>query len=211
MFFFDFRNFGRYSVANVNFPLFMKNLFALTAAAILSIASAHSAIIFNPANPLNVSNQGGFTGFFNPPDDEPFTRALVRFNFTGLNPASFAISGISLSGPGISSPLSFANINITGSGTEITAFADLDSNVDPLDFATSTVSFSVPGGVINDGASFSVSIRYSSADGGQVGTSTSLTYTAQSAAPIPEPGTWAAAALLAGGAAFMRWRRRKVA
>ena len=28
-------------------------------------------------------------------------------------------------------------------------------------------------------------------------------------APIPEPGTWAAAALLAGGAAFARWRRRK--
>jgi hypothetical protein len=27
-------------------------------------------------------------------------------------------------------------------------------------------------------------------------------------APIPEPGTWAAAALLAGGAAFMRWRKR---
>ena len=27
--------------------------------------------------------------------------------------------------------------------------------------------------------------------------------------PIPEPGTWAAAALLVGGAAFMRWRRRK--
>jgi hypothetical protein len=27
--------------------------------------------------------------------------------------------------------------------------------------------------------------------------------------PIPEPGTWAAAALLAGGAAFMRWRKRR--
>ncbi len=27
--------------------------------------------------------------------------------------------------------------------------------------------------------------------------------------PVPEPGTWAAAALLAGGAAFARWRRRK--
>jgi len=27
-------------------------------------------------------------------------------------------------------------------------------------------------------------------------------------AAVPEPGTWAAAALLAGGAAFMRWRRR---
>ncbi len=28
-------------------------------------------------------------------------------------------------------------------------------------------------------------------------------------APIPEPGTWAAAVLLASGAAFMRWRKRK--
>ena len=28
---------------------------------------------------------------------------------------------------------------------------------------------------------------------------------------VPEPGTWAAAALLAGGAVFMRWRKRKVA
>jgi hypothetical protein len=28
-------------------------------------------------------------------------------------------------------------------------------------------------------------------------------------APVPEPGTWAAAALLAGGAAFARWRRRR--
>ena len=26
---------------------------------------------------------------------------------------------------------------------------------------------------------------------------------------VPEPGTWAAAALLAGGAAFMRWRKRR--
>jgi len=29
-------------------------------------------------------------------------------------------------------------------------------------------------------------------------------------APVPEPGTWAAAALLAGGAALMRWRKRKI-
>ncbi|MBU3666364.1 MAG: hypothetical protein FGM15_10890 [Chthoniobacterales bacterium] len=27
--------------------------------------------------------------------------------------------------------------------------------------------------------------------------------------PVPEPGTWAAAALLAGGAAFARWRKRR--
>jgi hypothetical protein len=30
-------------------------------------------------------------------------------------------------------------------------------------------------------------------------------------APIPEPGTWAALAVLAGGAAFARWRKRKAA
>lgn len=30
-------------------------------------------------------------------------------------------------------------------------------------------------------------------------------------APIPEPGTWAAAALLAGAAAFLRWRKRREA
>jgi hypothetical protein len=34
-----------------------------------------------------------------------------------------------------------------------------------------------------------------------------LTYTA-GAQPIPEPGTWAAAALLAGAAGWVRWRRK---
>lgn len=38
-----------------------------------------------------------------------------------------------------------------------------------------------------------------------------ITYEYTPAEAIPEPGTWAAAALLAGGAAFMRWRKRKVA
>ncbi len=38
-----------------------------------------------------------------------------------------------------------------------------------------------------------------------------LTYTYTPSSAIPEPGTWAAAALLAGGAAFARWRKRKSA
>jgi hypothetical protein len=37
---------------------------------------------------------------------------------------------------------------------------------------------------------------------------TNPTLVTASGAAVPEPGTWAAAALLAGGAAFMRWRRR---
>ena len=35
-------------------------------------------------------------------------------------------------------------------------------------------------------------------------------FTFTEATAVPEPGTWAAAALLAGGAAFARWRRRKI-
>jgi hypothetical protein len=38
-----------------------------------------------------------------------------------------------------------------------------------------------------------------------------ITYEYTPVGAIPEPGTWAAAALLAGGAAFVRWRKRKVA
>ena len=37
-----------------------------------------------------------------------------------------------------------------------------------------------------------------------------LTLQIGNAAPVPEPGTWAAAALLVGGASFLRWRKRRV-
>ncbi len=36
-----------------------------------------------------------------------------------------------------------------------------------------------------------------------------LTYTYTPSSPVPEPGTWAAAAMLFGGAGFMRWRKRR--
>ena len=39
-------------------------------------------------------------------------------------------------------------------------------------------------------------------------TATSFTIGSYTPAAVPEPGTWAAAAMLAGGAAFMRWRKR---
>ncbi len=41
--------------------------------------------------------------------------------------------------------------------------------------------------------------------------SASFYLNASAPAAVPEPGTWAAAALLVGGAAFARWRKRKVA
>jgi MYXO-CTERM domain-containing protein len=42
----------------------------------------------------------------------------------------------------------------------------------------------------------------------QSGNDLNLVFTSASE-PIPEPGTWAAAVLLAGGGAYLRWRRRR--
>jgi hypothetical protein len=44
----------------------------------------------------------------------------------------------------------------------------------------------------------------------QDGNNLNLVFTSASA-PIPEPGTWAAMAIFAGGAAYAGWRRRKSA
>ena len=197
----------------------MKKTFALIAAATLAISSAQGAIIFNPANPLNVVDEGGFTGTGTSAGD-PYEAVRLRFNFSGLNPiplpASFQISNIFLKGPGITTSLSLGSITITGNGNSpFTSLVPLNSTVPALNFATDNVevSFDVPAGVINDGASFTTFVTYATLDFDQVSTSTTgPIFQAQNVgpAPIPEPGTWAAAALLAGGAAFMRWRKRKV-
>ena len=193
----------------------MKKTFALIAAATFAISSAQGAIVFNPANPLTVVDQGGFTGTSVSPGD-PYSQALLRFTFSGLNPnplpASFQITGISLEGPGITTSISFADLTITGNGAFQTGYVSLNSSVPSLNFANVSVSLNLTGGVINDGATFSMAARYADAIDDQRGTSaTGPIFNADTAAAIPEPGTWAAAALLAGGAAFMRWRKRKVA
>jgi hypothetical protein len=194
----------------------MKRLLTLVASASIAFSCANAAIIFDPANPLNVSNEAGFTGSQTITSD-PFTQARLRFTFSNLNPSplsqSFQITNISLTGPGITGSLNFSGITITANGALNTAYANLTTSLLAANFSGSTVSFSLPGNVINDSASFTVQIRYSSADplDGNNLNSSFLTYQAQNVAPIPEPGTWAAAALLVGGSAFMRWRRRKVA
>jgi len=190
----------------------MKKILTIAAAASLALSAAQGTIVFNPAVALNVVDQGGFTGSFTP--DNPYVVARIGFNFSGLNPsplpASFVISNISLEGPGITSSLSFSDITVTGNGVVRTAFANLNSSVASLNFASSLVSFSLPGGFINDGATFLLTIQYRDSLEEQLNTSTGVFFAAQDPgpAPIPEPGTWAAAALLIGGAAFARWRKR---
>lgn len=195
------------------FPL-TRTLLLLT----LLATSAPAAIIFNPANPLNVVDQGGFTGTGTSAGD-PYEAVRLRFNFSGLNPSplpsSFQISNIFLKGPGITTSLSLGSITITGNGNSpFTSLVALNSTVPSVNFATGgvVVSFDVPAGVINDGASFLTSVTYSTFDFAQTSTSaTGPIFQAQNAAPIPEPGTWAAAALLLGAAGYVRWRRRQAA
>jgi hypothetical protein len=57
------------------------------------------------------------------------------------------------------------------------------------------------------GGSFSL-VTYDAGDGSPI--DLNLVFTPGGVNPgVPEPGTWAAGALLAGGAALMRWRKRK--
>jgi MYXO-CTERM domain-containing protein len=196
----------------------MKKILPLFAAAMLGIvATAPAVIIFNPDNPLNVVDQGGFTGISTSPGGA-YNQALVRFTFSGLNPAPttpFVISNIFLKGPGIGSSISFGSLTISDNIAYQTAYVSLGgSTVQSVDFEDVTVSFDVPKEVMNYGASFSMAVRYADATDDQRGTSTTgPVFEAQNVGPepIPEPGTWAAAALLVGGAAFMRWRRRQTA
>ncbi len=41
------------------------------------------------------------------------------------------------------------------------------------------------------------------------GNNLNLIFTPTGPSPIPEPGTWAAAAMLAGCAGLLRWRKRR--
>jgi hypothetical protein len=196
----------------------MKKLALFLATAALAATSAHAAIIFNPANPFSAVDEGGFTGT-STVGANPYSQARVLFSFSGLNPdplpSSFQISNISLEGPGISTSLSFADVTVSANGFALTGWVNLDSTLSTVDLVGSLVSFDLPGGnVINDGADLSVFVRYASANEFNVLTSTTgPIFEAQNAgpAPIPEPGTWAAAALLVGGAAYARWRKRKSA
>ena len=62
-----------------------------------------------------------------------------------------------------------------------------------------------------DGSIFYYDLNNSGAYLGEISVGASPTYmnfATTAPAAVPEPGTWAAAALLAGGAGFMRWRKR---
>ena len=86
--------------------------------------------------------------------------------------------------------------------TILTAAGGISGYTGTSQFKINTGAFNGTGGFVNplNGGSFSIA---------QSGNNLNLVFTSAGGQPIPEPGTWAAAALLVGGAAFMRWRKRK--
>jgi hypothetical protein len=96
------------------------------------------------------------------------------------------------------------NPNQSYTWTILTAAGGISGFTGSSQFDINIGAFNGTGGFANalNGGSFSIA---QSLDGKDL----NLVFTAAGGAPIPEPGTWAAAALLVGGAAFMRWRKRK--
>ena len=149
------------------------------------------------------------------------TTGRIRLTFSGgaspnlingslINPLS--TSPASTSGQTIAPSTSQTFTLLSGSGVNESTFS---SN----QLANAVYYSAIGGGTFNSSLSRLVSLSVNGTDfdthtatvvaGGTI--NLTYEYTPVGPAPIPEPGTWAAAALLVGGAAFARWRKRKVA
>ena len=189
-----------------------KLLSLLALLSFITVATAPAApITFDPTSPYTVSNQGGFTGIGFQFD--PYVSARLRFTFSDLSPVptSFDITGISLQGPGINTSLSFSDLTITGNTDFFTGFVNLDTPVGSVAFVQVFATFTLPGGIINDGASVVVAAQYQNSaitttSGGNP------IFLAEAPAPpppaaIPEPAS--VGMLLFGAAAVYSFRRRR--
>jgi autotransporter-associated beta strand protein len=139
-----------------------------------------------------------------PGTDWDFQLANGQLDLSALTVSSqFNINLWSLSstGPDVSGLLADFDPNQNYTWTILTAQGGITGYTGSGQFAINTAAINGTDGFANalDGGTFSVV---------QSGNDLNLVFTA-GGEPIPEPGTWAAAALLVGGAAFMRWRRRR--
>jgi autotransporter-associated beta strand protein len=106
-------------------------------------------------------------------------------------------------GPDVNGNALNFNPNQSYTWTILSAAGGISGFTGSSQFDINIGAFNGTGGFANglNGGSFSIA---QSLDGKDL----NLVFTAAGGAPVPEPGTWAAAALLVGGAAFMRWRKR---
>jgi hypothetical protein len=168
---------------------------------------------FDPATPSSLSGYDQFSGQFSPPvppEANRYNQARVQFKFTGSWTSPFDITGISLTGDGITSTLSAANLTINTPTNDFddnrTAWLTLDSNVSSLDFENSTLSFVIPGGVADAGATIESRIQYRSINTSQLNSSSGNFLSTARGTTVPGP-----LPILGSGVAFglsRRLRRR---
>jgi formylglycine-generating enzyme len=113
------------------------------------------------------------------------------------------------------SPLQDGNVTTVGTNGGASAYGafDMSGNIFEWNDLTGAAGSSrgLRGGRWNDSA-FDLSSSYRGTGGPSDGSNTvGFRLASTDATPIPEPGTWAAMAIFAGGAAYAGWRRRKSA
>ena len=173
------------------------------------VVSTATSISFDPSQPLVVSGAGSFTGSTS--IDGTYTRARLVFSFFDKTSDPFTITGLSFTGDGISSSLSFNNLVVSGNGLDddgqfLTNYVNLNSPLASLLFSNNTVSFEIPADSLNVGASFTVGVRYANVNGSQINTSSGGSIYAS---VIPEPSISLLSAV--GMCLFLRRRRCQLA
>jgi hypothetical protein len=159
----------------------------------------NTCTLFDPTSSSSVNSTGGFTGGGTPGDMAPgYEQAQVYFRINGTWDTPFTISGISLTGEGITSSLVFPDLVIpTPSSMPSSATGTLPQNLNVLiptgtsiNFANNTLSFTIPANVANISSNFSsisASLRYLSISGTESVTSTRVQFTATTPTPGPIP------------------------
>ena len=162
---------------------------------------------FNPGSVSTPTSVGGWSGSYT--TNTTFDRVLIGFNISNFAGASFQLSGLQLEGDGISpTPLSFAgSINVGANGNTSTLQASIPSFTtslaNPLNFANSKISFTIPAGV-GDGTTIKPVFIYS--DGAFSFASSGFGFVTTAEVPAPLPALGAGVAF-----GFSRKLRRRIA
>ena len=183
------------------FDLNLGTLTAITLEATGILSGSYDVDNLDPADPASLS--ANTTG---------------RIRLTLLGPGAPSLINGSLINPLSTSPVSTSGQTIAPNSSQtFTLLSGLgvnESTFSSNQFANAAYYSAIGGGTFNSSLARVVGLVVAGTDfdthtasvlaGGTI----NLTYEYTPVEAIPEPGTWAAAALLAGGAAFMRWRKR---
>ena len=114
-----------------------------------------------------------------------YAKARLRFTLLGTwTPSSF--TGISLAGDGIASSISFGSLSTGAAGTFLTSYLPLTTSISSINFANSSLAFTIPGGIAVNGNSVQVDIQYADAPENNINTSPTFNIVTSST-PVPGP------------------------